>query len=68
MTASQLVYGRRVVWRNLPAEIVNIRWAPRTVLVQIRLAGNHTHWTTPEALTVEARGWGLEAGGSEVAS
>jgi hypothetical protein len=51
MSITELAFGRRVVWKGLAAEIVDIRWAA-TPLVQIRVAGGHTHWTTPDRLEV----------------
>lgn len=50
MTTADLAFGRAVVWRSLSAVIVDIHWTRRT-LVQIRVAGGHTHWTTPAELT-----------------
>lgn len=51
MSITELAFGRRVVWKGLAAEIVDIRWAA-TPLVQIRVVGGHTHWTTPDRLEV----------------
>jgi hypothetical protein len=51
MSSTELAFGKRVIWRNLRAEIVDIRWAA-TPLVQIRVVGGHTHWTTPDRLEV----------------
>ncbi len=38
MTTADLAYGRRVIWRGLPATIVDIQWS-RAPRVQIKIAG-----------------------------
>lgn len=50
MSANDLAFGRRVVWRGLRAEIVDIRPGWRGTVVRIRVAGGHQHWTTPAEL------------------
>jgi hypothetical protein len=52
MTAAQLAYGRRVVYRGLRGEIVNIRWSTRNVIVQVRLSSGRECWATPAELEV----------------
>lgn len=49
MTILDLAFNRRVVWRSLPALIVDLRYGvhPRAL---IRIAGGHTHWVTPAEL------------------
>jgi hypothetical protein len=53
MSIADLAFGKWVWWRGLKGQIVDIRWA-RTPLVQIRVLGGHTHWTTPDRLEVIA--------------
>jgi hypothetical protein len=50
MSITELAFGLKVIWRNLRAEIVDIRWAA-TPLVQIRVF-QYTHWTTADQLEV----------------
>lgn len=50
MSASDLAYGRRVIWRGLSAEIVDIHYRSYGVAVRIRVRGGHQHWTTPAEL------------------
>jgi hypothetical protein len=52
VSPAQLRYGRKVIWRNLRAEIVDIVWHARGVNVQIRVVGGRQHWTTPAELEV----------------
>lgn len=55
MSNEDVVIGRMVVWRTLNALIINAKYSPSgVVLVQIRLAGNHTHWTDARSLTRRA--------------
>jgi len=54
VTAAQLAFGRRVLWRGLRAEIVDIRWNQHTVNVCVRVNGGHTHWAKVEELEVLA--------------
>jgi hypothetical protein len=49
MTTSELAFGKFVIWKGLRAIVVDIRWHA-TPLVQIRVAGGHTHWTTADRL------------------
>jgi len=50
MTASQVAYGKRVVWRGLRAEIVDIQWNQYIVRVCVRVVGGKQHWTKIEEL------------------
>lgn len=50
MTATQLAYGKRVVWRGLRAVIIDIYWRVDRTQVQIRVVGGHLHWARPEEL------------------
>lgn len=50
MIAADLAYGRRVVWRGLSAEIVDVIWSHR-VTVWIRVAGGKQFRVTPDELT-----------------
>lgn len=48
MSITDLAFGRRVIWRGLPAEIIDIVWHT-TPLIQIRVF-QFTHWTTADQL------------------
>jgi regulation of enolase protein 1 (concanavalin A-like superfamily) len=50
MSTSDLAFGRKVVWRGLRAEIVDIRVSRRGAAVRIRVIGGYQHWTTPAEL------------------
>ena len=49
MSISDLRFNQRVVWRGLPALIVDLRYGvhPR---VLVRIAGGWQHWVTPAEL------------------
>lgn len=51
MSATDLAFNRRVVWRGLAGVIVDIRWGhnPRAL---VRIAGGWQHWVAPEELEV----------------
>lgn len=51
MSAADLAFGRRVIWRGMDALIVDIRWRARRTQVQIRVIGGHLHWANPSELT-----------------
>jgi hypothetical protein len=50
MSASDLAFGRFVVWHGLRALIVDIQWHGRAARVQVQVAGGHTHWASPNEL------------------
>ncbi len=49
MTILDLCFNRRVIWRGLPAVIVDLRYGvhPRAL---IRIAGGWQHWVAPAEL------------------
>lgn len=51
MTTADLAYGRRVIWRGLAAEIVDIHYRATGIAVRIRVIGGHQHWTTAAELS-----------------
>jgi len=51
MTTADIAFGKRVVWRKLPAVIVDIVWRVDRTSVQIRVAGGHLHWADPGELS-----------------
>lgn len=53
MTIADLAFGRKVIWRGLRAEIVDIHYRSSGIAVRVRVIGGHQHWTTPAEL--EAR-------------
>ena len=50
MSVTDLAFNRRVIWRNLPGIIIDIRWGhnPRAL---IRIAGGWEHWVAPAELS-----------------
>ena len=52
MTAKQLCYGRRVIWRGLHGEIIGIQWNQHTVRACVKVAGMKPQWTKIEELEV----------------
>lgn len=52
MSTADLAFGRKVTWRGLPGQIVDILWY-QTPLVQIRVF-SYTHWTTADQLEVRS--------------
>jgi hypothetical protein len=53
MSIDDIAIGKFAVWRGLKCLIIDVKWgrSGTTPWVQIRLAGNHTHWTDATALT-----------------
>jgi hypothetical protein len=51
VSVCDLCIGRRVLYRGMNAEILDIHcWQAKTPLVQIRVYGRYTHWTTADQL------------------
>lgn len=53
MSAEEITIGRFATWRGLKCIIIDAKYgrSGSTPWVQIRLAGNHTHWTDAASLT-----------------
>jgi len=45
MSVTDLAFNRRVIWRNLPGIIIDIRWGHNPV------AGGWEHWVAPAELS-----------------
>jgi hypothetical protein len=47
MSNDAIAIGKLAIWRGLTCLIIDVKWGRQgsTPWVQIRLMGNHTHWT-----------------------